>query len=202
MTEAMLALTIRGVVMVLMIAAAMCQLVFGYRAYRAKSELGSEKSTLHLGDLKISSNSVGAFVMASAVAWAIPPMFLAPDYSRTPDSEQVAALPSALNFQTASLKAANPSDSRSTLSNPAELEKLFSAAAGKAQQASFGPVALDGVSASFDLNTVKAVETGPNTYAVESLVSNGSQAAIVTFTATQQDGEVSFTPTQVTGKER
>ena len=202
MTEAMLAMTIRGVVMVLMVAAAICLLIFGYRSYRAKSELGPDRSTLHLGNLKISSNSVGAFVMASAVAWAIPTLFLAPTYSRGSDFERVAALPSTLNFQTASLTAMSPTSSRSPLDNPAKLEQLFTAAAVSAQAASSSPAALNGVPASFDLRTVKAVKTGPHTYAVESLLSNESQAATVTFKATQKGDQVSFIPAQVTGENR
>lgn len=200
MNEVTLAITIRGIVMVLILVVAAIQLVLGYKSYRAKSEIGLDKSTLTFGDLKISSNSVGAFIMASASVWTVAVIQITPDYSKTPNAERVTALPSAVEFQTSVLVASPTSDPEKVMSNPDELRALFSLSASKAQASPSGWLTLNSVPARFDLNSVRAVKSDHDTYLIKSNVSAGEQSATITYSASSQDGAIQFIPAQVSGQ--
>jgi hypothetical protein len=201
MNEAMLALVIRGVGMVMMILVGLFQVHVGYKSYRARSQLGADKSNLRFGKFTVSSNSVGAFVMGSAFVWGLAASWAVPSYSKESDAVKVTALPMPAEFQTAVLTTSPTSNARKTLRDPSELQALFTRTAADAQASTPGWVTLNSVPASFDLNSVKAVKAGPNSYVITSDVSAGDQSATITYAPFMVNDKIRFVPARVSGRD-
>ena len=200
MNEATIALLIRGIACVALIGVGFYQLRLGFQSFKLRSELGPEKSSLHFGEFRISSNSVGAFVMGAAFLWGLAASSVLPSYTRGPNSEQVALLPTEVNFPAKSLTASIEPHADGL--NSQQVKDLFADAVQAAQASPEGAVRLNGVPASFDIDSLKAYRSKNGTFILASDVSNESASATVTYQVNAHDGKIEFRPAQVSGQKR
>lgn len=132
--------------------------------------------------------------MGAAVAWGICAVPLAPKLTKRGADEQVAALPSQVEFRALTAESANAEEA---LSNPNELKRVFAQAVTNAQSSSQGLLTLDKQPAKVDLDTLKTSINSSGLCTVGLNVSVGRKKATVFYSAKQTDTGVTFVPSRV-----
>jgi len=201
MTEATLVLAIKGGGMLLLIVGGFLQIFYGHRLYRSSSDLDPEKATIRLGKFSATTNSVGAFVMSTAVLWAWAAVVISPNLKKDGEKIEVTSISTPnIRFDSPALPAPTAlSAAKGDLRDASAMKSLFAESVKLAAKDKKYPglITLNRDLAQIDLGTLQTLTTETGAVLVTARVMTRSASARVAYAPQIKDDQVQFVPAGV-----